>query len=594
MDIHEKFKTDVKRLISLYTKLPVNLDKVLEKPPEEIGSDLALPCFYLAGTLKKDPRLIAIEVAEKLRPEGIIREIKAIGPYVNFYINWNKVNQLLLEDMLGKKEKYGHSDVGKGKRAMVEYSSPNTNKPLHLGHLRNDSIGMAVSNILKANGYDVVKAVLFSNRGAHICKSMLAYKKFGRKRKPKVKSDHFVGEFYMLYEKHRGKLEKELLPMLLRWEAGDRETIKLWKLMDNWAISGFRQTYREFGSRFDVEFRESDFYDKAKPIIETGIAKKVFYKNKEGTIMADLEKSGLGKKAVMRKDGTSIYITNDLALTKYKFEKYKLDKSIWVVGSEQNLYFKQLFKIFELLGFPWQDRCAHLSYGLVYLPAGKMKGREGRVVDADDIIKQMVDLARAEILKREEEPAVENKTKQEKMKTKNKDVEKRAKAIGLSALKYFLLKMDSSKDVHFNPLQAIPFEGNTGPYIQYTHARASSILKKAEEEEEKSGGKIKSKLPKLFATFDASLLKEEKEQQIIKKLTEFPKIVSDAGRDLKPYYIANYLFELSTLFNEFYHAIPVVNSEEGLKRARLALVMAVRIVLKNGLNLLNIEALEKM
>jgi arginyl-tRNA synthetase len=590
MNIEEKFRNDVKRLISIHANLPANIDRILEKPPQEIGSDLALPCFYLAGTFKKDPRLIAIEVAEKIKPDGLVREVKPIGAYVNFYIDWDRVNQLLIEEILDKDGRYGCSDMGKGLHIMVEYSSPNTNKPLHLGHLRNDSIGMAVSNILSANGFDVKKAVLFSNRGSHICKSMLAYKKFGRKRKPNKKTDHFVGEFYMLYEKKKRQLEKELLPMLQKWESRDRETIKLWKLMDSWAISGFKQTYKEFGSRFDVEFLESDFFDKAKPIIEAGLQKKVFYRNKEGTVMADLDKQGFGKKAILRKDGTSIYITNDLALTKHKFEKYKLDKSLWVVGSEQNLYFQQLFKIFELLGFQWHKDCTHLSYGLIYLPEGKMKSREGRVVDADDIIKQMADLAKEEILKREQ-PA-DQKAGGVKKKPVGKDIEKRAKSIGLAALKYFLLKTDSSKDMHFRPAETIPFEGNTGPYIQYTHARACSILEKAEEDE-KTKDRLKAKI-RLSGAFNACLLKDDREKQLIKKLTEYPKVVMDAGRDLKPYYIANYLFNLATMFNEFYHAVPVLGSADGVREARIALVRAVRIVLKNGLGMLNIEAPEKM
>jgi len=571
MDIEKLFKSNVKKLLTLHAKIRVDVDKILEKPPESTGADLALPCFYLTRIFRKDPRLIAIDIAEKIKPDGLIKEVKADGPYVNFYMDMDKATQMLLTEILEKGEKYGHVNIGKGKRVMVEYSSPNTNKPLHLGHLRNDSIGMAISNILEANGFKVIKAVLFNNRGIHICKSMLAYKRFGRERKPNIKSDHFVGKFYVLYEKHKKKLEKELSIMLQQWENGDKSVIKLWKMMDKWAIKGFKDTYKIFGSKFDVEFRESDFFQKAMPIIERGLKKHAFIKEKDGSIIANLEKYNLGKKVILRSDGTSIYITNDLVLTKYKFERYKLQKSIWVVGSEQNLYFKQLFKIFELLGYEWHKNCIHLSYGLIYLPEGKMKSREGKVVDADDIIKEMIDLARNEILKRNSD-------------IKKTELENRAKAIGLGALKYFLLKIDTVKDIYFKPEEAIPFEGNTGPYIQYTHARASSILRKAKHEK-----KTDKK-----STINAFLLKDEIEQKLIKKLIEFPRVVSDAGRDLKPHYIANYLFELSSLFNEFYHKLPVLGSEDEVREARLALVKAVQIVIKNGLGLLNIEAPEKM
>ncbi len=531
----------------------------LERPPKGIGADLALPCFALAKDRRKNPNDIAKEIAAGMKAKGLVKAIRAEGPYVNFYADWNKIgNNVLKQIMKGDRVKE------KKEKVMVEYSAPNSNKPLHIGHLRNDSIGMAVSNILEFSGHDVTRANLINDRGVHICQAMLAYKKWGKGRKPKIKSDHFVGDFYVLYHKklkEDKKLEEEAQKMLIKWEKGDKATRALWKKMNNWAMSGFKETYKKFGSKFDVFFLESQFYDKAKPLISEGLKKGVFYKNDKGDIVAALKKSNLPDKTILRNDGTSVYITNDLALTKHKFEKYNLDKATWVVASEQNLYFEQLFKIFELLGYKFASRCHHLSYGIVSLPEGRMKSREGKVVDADELIENVKELALHEVNKR--------------YKLQKKEAEERAMKIALAAIKYYLLSLEPVKDIMFDPEKAVSFEGDTGPYLQYTYARAKSIIRK-------SGRKVAFKEMEL----------DGKEVAIVKELSQFPWIIKKCAHEMKPHYLANYLFELATLFNEFYHSSRVIGAER--ERELLMLVAAVAAVLKNGLELLGIDVLEEM
>ncbi len=571
----EKFRSEVVKLMSdIITISPNKIEAVLEKPPENTGADLALPCFIFAKRRSENPIETANNIVGRIKRTHLVARAQAVGPYINFYVDWNLMNKMVLEQILEEKEDYGRGRQKKQEKIMIEYSSPNTNKPLHLGHLRNDSLGMALSRILEFSGHKIIKAILYSNKGVGVSKSMLAYKKWGKGKKPgKKKSDHFVGDFYVLYEKKKNKnLEKELSELLRKWEAGDKETLALWKKMESWAISGFKQTYKKFGSEFDVEFRESDYYDKAENIIKHGLDKKVFFKDHDNAIIADLEKHKLTKKVVKRGDGTSIYLTADLALTPHKFNRYKLDRSIWVVGSEQDLYFQQLFKILELLGFEFYKNCLHYSYGLVYLPEGRMKSREGTVIDADEIIDEMTGLAMKEVKARDKNIG-------------KKELEERSETIALGALKYFLLKMDAKKNIYFNPKETISFEGDTGPYIQYSHARACSILRKAGNHTRK---------------FDAKLLMQEKEKTLIRKLMEFPESVENACTYLKPSYIANYAFELATIFNNFYEAVPVLKGDSVLKghkptrMARLALVRAVAITLANALGLLGIRAPEKM
>lgn len=540
---------------------------LLEQPPRGIDADLALPCFVLAKEKRKDPALIAKELAGGLKPRGLIKEIKVEGPYVNFYADWDKLGKEIIGQVIKESENFGKVKRRKEK-IMIEYSSPNTNKPLHVGHLRNDSLGMAMSNILDFTGSDVIRTAIINDRGVHICKSMLAYKNWGGGKTPQSvakKSDHFVGDFYVMFEKKLKEdpnLEEEIRQMLKKWEDGDTFTRALWKKMNNWVLTGMKETYKLFGSKFDFWTLESQIYMEGKTLVGAGIRKGVFFKGERGDILAKLEPE-LPNKVMLRADGTSIYITQDMALAKLRFEKYGIDKLVYVVASEQNLHFNQLFKVLELLGYGWAKNCYHLSYGLVNLPTGRMKTREGTVVDADSLINEEIELAKKEIRSRE--------------KVAKAELEKRAKEIALAAIKYYLIKIEPIKDILFDPNKAISFEGDTGPYIQYTYARAKSILRKAKKKEE---GKNSTK----------DVGKEEID--IIKKLSQFPYIVKKCAAELKPNHLATYLFELATLFNSFYHAEKVIGSKK--EAGLLSVVDAVSIVLKNGLSLLGINVLERM
>ncbi len=548
---------------------PKDLEAILERPPDSNMGDVSLPCFTLSRVLKKKPAEIAGELAGKVSPAGFSK-VQSAGPYLNFFYNSGEISKKVLTAVLKEKEKYGQNKSGKSKKIMVEYSSPNTNKPLHLGHLRNDSIGMCISNILEKTGNKVLRANLVNDRGIHISKTMLAYQKWGKKKTPASvgkKPDHFVGNLYVMYNKKLASnpgLEDEARELLRNWEAGDKKTIALWKKMNSWVINGFKETYKKFGSEFDEFLFESDFYDKAKPIIQKGLKKKIFFTSDDGAVMAELEKHGMPNKTVLRADGTSIYLTNDLALTKHKFFKFKIDNAVWVVASEQNLYFKQLFKILELLGFSWAKKCRHLSYGMVFLPEGKMKSREGTVVDADDLIAEVEKIAFKEVKKRHE-------------KLSQKELQKRAETIALGAIKFFLLKTDAVKDIVFNPKESVSFEGETGPYLQYSYARAKSIMRK--------GKKSKP---------DYSLLKEDKEKEIVSLIARFPSVVSNVAESGSPHHLSQYLLELASQFNSFYQAVPVLDAEKGVMCARLALVEAFSITMKSGLGLLGINTLEEM
>jgi arginyl-tRNA synthetase len=547
------------------------ISRLIEVPPQPELGDYAFPCFRVSPLLKRAPNEIAVKLSKEIALPRMIEKAVPAGPYLNFFVSREWIAGQTILAILRKRDGFGRSKIGRGKRVMVEYSSPNTNKPLHVGHLRNGSIGMAASNLLEAVGHRVIKANLINDRGIHICQSMLAYKKWGEGKKPDKKADHFVGDYYVLFNEKAKKdpsLEAEARLLLRKWENKDREAIALWREMNKWAISGFRETYRSFGTSFDVWFRESEFYDKAKPILEKGMDTGVFFENDDGAIVAMLEPL-LPNKVVQRADGTSIYITNDLALTKHKFEKFALQESIWVVGSEQNLYFKQLFKIFELLGFRWAGKCRHLSYGMVYLPHGRMKSREGKVVDADNLIEQMEGLAEKEIRKRYRG-------------LPKGEVQRRAKAIALAAIKFFMLRTSEARDIYFNPEESISFEGETGPYLQYTFARAKSILRKA-------------KRPAQDKKANCALLTAEAEKQLVMLLHNFPAVIEKAALALQPHLLAQHLIETAAAFNSFYHSLPVLKAEtKELASARLALVQSVAIVLGNGLKLLGIRPIERM
>lgn len=552
-----EFRRQVKKLCGMRAQY-------LEVPRRD-EADLALPCFALAKEMRKPPEKIAAELAKefsaKMHNHSLVKAISSSGPYVNFHADWQKMGDAVIREIIKKRGDFGRGERKKEK-IMIEYSSPNTNKPLHIGHLRNDSMGMAVGNVLEFNGYDVIRTAIINDRGVHICKSMCAYTKWGRNRKPDKKPDHFVGDFYVMFErklKENPELENEIRDMLRKWEAKDRKVRALWKRMNSWVLAGMKETYNLFGSRFDFWTLESGIYNKAKPIIEEGMKKGVFFAGNQGDILARLEPE-LPNKVVVRADGTSIYMTQDLVLAKMRFERYRINRLVYVVASEQNLHFRQLFAILHKLGYGFADSCYHLSYGLVNLPSGRMKTREGTVVDADDMIADVIGLARAEIKKREDVP--------------KKELEMRSKEIALAAIKYYLLRMEPIKDLLFDPGKAVSFEGDTGPYLQYTYARARSILRKSRT---KPAGRIGL---------------EEDEIAIAKKLSQFPFIVKKCAQELKPHYLANYLFELATAFNEFYHAKQVIGAKR--EQELLLLVGAVATVLKTGLELLGMKALEKM
>ncbi len=561
----------IKEVSRVLGKKEEEIESLIEVPPDQKLGDFALPCFVLAKEMRKNPVELAKDLENKLKMRiKSFKEVKAIGPYLNFFIDKLKFNEYIIEQISKKREKYSVNTSGKGKTLLIEYSAPNSNKPLHIGHLRNETLGMALINLFERNSYKVVKTNLINDRGIHICKVILDYLKWAKGKKPDKKSDHFIGDLYVMYSKNETpELEKYTQEILRKWEIEDKKVRGIWKKLNSWAINGIKETYKEFGSKFDYIFYESQFYNKAKPIIEEGLEKGIFFKDDTGTIFVNLEPE-LPNKVILRSDGTSIYITNDLALTDYKFKRFKPDILLWCVGSEQNLYFKQLFKIFEKLGYELAPRCEHFSYGMVNLPTGKMKSREGNVIDADDIIEELKTLAKRET--------------KAKGKVKGKDIKKVAKLVALGAIKFYLSKSEASKDILFEANKAVSFDGETGPYIQYACARINSILKKAKSSVNRA----------LNSKVNYPLLKEDSEFNLVKELSRYPEIIEKAMNERKPHIVANYVYQLAQTFNDFYLACQCITEDKKLTGARLKLIAAAYIVLKDGLNVLGIEAPENM
>jgi arginyl-tRNA synthetase len=568
----------------------------LQKTKKEFKGHLTLVVFPFLRMSKKSPEQTAQEIGECLQKrEVMIEEFNVIKGFLNLSIASACWVELLAQ--INLQENYGIVPVtDNSKLAMIEYSSPNTNKPLHLGHVRNNLLGYSLSEILKANGYKVVKTNIVNDRGIHICKSMLAWLKWGEGVTPESsgkKGDHLIGDFYVLFDKHykeelraleasglkkeeaeaKSLLMEEAREMLRKWEAGDTETVELWKTMNSWVYAGFDETYKKMGVDFDKIYYESETYLEGKGKVLEGLEKGVFYRREDGSVWADLTGDGLDEKLLLRADGTSVYMTQDIGTAKLRFDDYPINKMIYVVGNEQNYHFQVLSILLDKLGYEFGKGLVHFSYGMVELPEGKMKSREGTVVDADDLMGEMINTAR-EIS--QELGKLDGLTKEE--------AEKIAEIVGLGSLKYFMLKVDPRKNMTFNPKESIDFNGNTGPFIQYTYARIKSVLRKAEEQ----GLELPERL-----TVTTKL--SEKEENLIQMIADYATIVKEAGRECSPALVANYIYDLVKEYNQFYHDFSILKeSNDDLKLLRLVLSANVARIIKSGMSLLGIEVPERM
>ena len=576
----------------------------LQKTKKEFEGNLTLVVFPFLKISRKKPDETAREIGEYIKQNcEAIADFNAVGGFLNLVID--KKAWLALLNEMNLNEKFGEKPVTEASPlVMIEYSSPNTNKPLHLGHVRNNLLGWSLAQIMEANGNRVVKTNIVNDRGIHICKSMLAWLKFGNGETPETsgkKGDHLIGDYYVAFDKHyraevaelkakyvaegmdeeqaekkakeESPLIKEAHEMLVKWEQNDPEVRALWKKMNDWVYAGFDETYKALGVGFDKIYYESNTYLVGKKKVEEGLAKGLFFRKDDNSVWADLTDEGLDQKLLLRSDGTSVYMTQDIGTAEMRFNDFPIDKMIYVVGNEQNYHFQVLSILLDRLGFKWGKELVHFSYGMVELPNGKMKSREGTVVDADDLIAAMV--------------ADAKQTSEELGKFKDMSEEERneiARIVGLGALKYFILKVDARKNMLFNPEESIDFNGNTGPFIQYTYARIRSILRKAQAE----GINIP-------ATLDDTMPLNEKEIELIQKLNEFGAAVEQAGKDYSPSGIANYCYELTKAFNQFYHDYSILGADtEEEKVVRLVLAQNVGKTLKNGMALLGIEVPERM
>lgn len=557
---------------------------------KEFKGDITLVTFPLVAISNKSPEQTAREIGEYL--EQHVEEVSSFEVVKGFLnIRMSDTYWLACLHELSEEKAYGRHSRN-GKKIMVEYSSPNTNKPLHLGHVRNNVLGFSLSEILDAAGYEVFKTCLVNDRGIHICKSMIAWKKYGNDETPEsagLKGDHLVGKYYVIFDQEYKKeiaslvatgsteeeakktapLILETQAMLLAWEAHNPEVLALWKRMNAWVYAGFEQTYSRLGVTFDKYYYESDTYKLGKDLIQQGLDSNVFFRKPDGSVWIDLSTDGLDEKVVLRADGTSVYITQDLGTAVLKEADFGMDQSIYVVGNEQDYHFKVLFLILKKLGLPWANGLLHMSYGMVDLPGGKMKSREGTVVDADDLIDEMQETAR---IKTEELGKTDDFSEAEKISLNRK--------IGLGALKYFLLKVDPRKRLLFDPAESIDFQGNTGPFIQYSYARIKSILRK------------ESNISRYKGEF---LGMNEDERSLIKLLYSYRETVHTAAQEFSPAVIAAYLYDLSKSFNRFYHENQVLKAEDEVTRQfRLNLCLQTGLILKSGMTLLGIEVPEKM
>ena len=576
----------------------------LQKTKKEFKGHLTLVVFPFLRMSKKSPEQTAQEIGEYLlRNEPAVAEFNVIKGFLNLTVACSCWIDLL--NSINEQPAYGIIPVTEqSPLVMIEYSSPNTNKPLHLGHVRNNLLGYSLSKIMKANGNQIVKTNIVNDRGIHICKSMLAWKKYGNGETPETsgkKGDHLVGDYYVSFDKHykaelaelmagftaqgmsedeaKAKAEaasplmQEAREMLVKWEAGDPEVRGLWEMMNNWVYAGFDETYKKMGVSFDKIYYESNTYLEGKEKVMEGLEKGFFFKKEDGSVWADLTAEGLDHKLLLRGDGTSVYMTQDIGTAKLRFADYPIDKMIYVVGNEQNYHFQVLSILLDKLGFEWGKSLVHFSYGMVELPEGKMKSREGTVVDADDLMEEMISTAKETS---QELGKLDGLTQEE--------ADDIARIVGLGALKYFILKVDARKNMTFNPKESIDFNGNTGPFIQYTYARIQSVLRKAAE----SGIVIPEQIP-------SGIELSEKEEGLIQMVADFAAVVKQAGEDYSPSIIANYTYDLVKEYNQFYHDFSILREEnEAVKVFRIALSANVAKVVRLGMNLLGIEVPSRM
>ena len=577
----------------------------LQKTKREFEGNLTLVVFPFLKISKKKPEDTAQEIGQYLVENcPAIASFNVVKGFLNLVIAQSAWLGLLAD--INADEKFGEKKATEDSPlVMIEYSSPNTNKPLHLGHVRNNLLGWSLAKIMEANGNKVVKTNIVNDRGIHICKSMLAWLKYGNGETPETsgkKGDHLIGDYYVAFDKHyreevkqltaqyvaeglgeeeaekkakeEAPLIKEAHDMLVKWENNDPEVRALWKKMNDWVYAGFDETYKALGVGFDKIYYESETYLKGKAKVEEGLAKGLFERHEDNSVWADLTGEGLDKKLLLRSDGTSVYMTQDIGTAEMRFKDFPIDKMIYVVGNEQNYHFQVLSILLDRLGFKWGKELVHFSYGMVELPNGKMKSREGTVVDADDLVETMI--------------ADAKQTSEELGKFNDMTDEERseiARIVGMGALKYFILKVDARKNMLFNPEESIDFNGNTGPFIQYTHARIRSILRKAAETQENID----------LANVNTDGLLSQKEIDLIQKLNEYGAVVEQAGKDYSPSGIANYCYELTKEFNQFYHDYSILKEEDANKKAvRLVLAKNVAKVIKNGMALLGIEVPERM
>ena len=592
MTIENTIVQQIQRAVSALYQSEIALDGiVIQETRKEFEGQVTAVTFPFTRFSKKTPEQTGTEIGEYLKEN--VKEVEDFN-VIKGFLNLSIADSYWVDELLTTihSSSFGQFPPN-GQKVMVEYSSPNTNKPLHLGHVRNNLLGFSVAEILSANGYEVIKVNLVNDRGIHICKSMLAWQLVGNGETPEssqLKGDHLVGKYYVIFDKeykkqiqtliNEGQTEdeakknapiiKEAQEMLLKWEAGDKEVIKLWSMMNGWVYSGFEVTYKMLGVDFKKYYYESDTYLLGKDTIQEGLEKGVFFKKDDGSVWIDLTQDGLDQKLVLRADGTSVYITQDLGTARLKYDDFKMDKSIYVVGNEQDYHFKVLFLILQKLGQTWAKGLFHLSYGMVDLPSGKMKSREGTVVDADELMDEMILTAQE---RTEELGKVEGFTEQEKKDLYN--------MIGLGALKFFLLKVEPKKRLLFDPNESIDFQGHTGPFIQYTHARIRSVMAKAE---------YKNKISSKYSNALTAL-----EKDLIVNLAKYPDVIAASAKEYSPAHIANYVFELAKLFNKFYHEESILKAEDlDVRNFRLDLSAATASTINKGMKLLGIRVPDRM